>query len=124
MTKGKKLDPLAKLDEQIGFMNMGFIRHENHETGDTVFFPKTATDADEWEQRAIAQNAETERLMLANRIADKPMSNELAERQRRPTTDLPHGLQMEVSQVETPPKSLTPEKPAPDVFSLPIIIGR
>ena len=81
-------------------------------------------DADEWEERAIAQNAKAERLTLANRIADKPTSNELVERQRRATTGLHHGQKMKMSQAEAPPKYLTPEKPTPDMFSLPIIIGR
>lgn len=79
------LDLLANI---LAIRRSGLHRHENRESGATALFPSvpmhTAGSAQQmalentWEEKAIAQNAEAQRLEHANRLKPKVVENRLA----------------------------------------------
>ena len=69
-------DPMAALMTALGRRNGPWVYHENAETGAIAIFPKTATDVEAWEARALEMIAEQKPMTLA----PKPTQNELAAR--------------------------------------------
>ena len=74
------IDDLDDLLGELGHKLSGWTRVVNPATGAMAYFPKTATDADAWEVRAIAQAEESVRQGIANAPPPKPEENVLKER--------------------------------------------
>ena len=69
--KDKSFDAL---EMALSIADMGWHRHENHETGATAMLPTTVTDENEWEAKNIAMHAQQQPL----RLKAKPQENSLA----------------------------------------------
>jgi len=88
----EQTDGLDSIAERLNFKRLGWHRHVNSETGEIALFPSVRHHTADsparlklenaWEQKALAQNAKAEAMERANRLADKPAVNTLAERKR------------------------------------------
>ena len=69
-------DNIDVLLRDLSYIDSGWHRHENPETGAVALFPETAKNEAEWEARALLMHAEQTPVTLA----PKPRGNTLAER--------------------------------------------
>ena len=69
-------DNIDVLLRDLSYIDSGWHRHENPETGAVVLFPETAKNEAEWEARALEMHSAQEAITLA----PKPQTNELAAR--------------------------------------------
>jgi len=76
----KQTDGLSALADALAIRRSGWHRVENPESGAIAYFPVTANDVEEWEQRALAQARESERLGASTQPDAKPLQNSLQER--------------------------------------------
>ena len=69
-------DNIDVLLRDLSYIDSGWHRHENPETGAVALFPETAKNEAEWETRALLMHASQEAITLA----PKPLENTLAQR--------------------------------------------
>ncbi len=50
-------DDIDTLLRDLSYIESGWHRHENSETGAVAIFPETAEDAEDWEARALEMHA-------------------------------------------------------------------
>ena len=67
-------DNIDVLLRDLSYIDSGWHRHENPETGAVVLFPETAKNEAEWEQRALLMHREQVSLTLKPKPSENTMT--------------------------------------------------
>ena len=67
------MDNLDVLLRDLSYIDSGWHRHENPETGAVFLIPETAKNEAEWEQRALLMHSKQETIT----IEAKPVENQM-----------------------------------------------